>query len=98
MYYNNNVRFNRRHDLEIVDIESSEIMVCEMLTNSNERIIIVVAYRPPSSNDMFNNNIKKVLASLRKLHFRNILLIGDLNMPGVQWDTNSSNRIYVMCF
>jgi hypothetical protein len=87
----NNVYKNvRRLDLESVSSNYNEILVCEIRVKI-KTWILVLFYRPPSANDNFNTNMGEVLSNIKNAGFRNILLIGDLNMPGINWDTNTSS-------
>ena len=58
--------------------------VCFKIITRGEPINIILAYRPPSST---KENFDKLLDLMRKMP-RNTILIGDINVPGIDWSRN----------
>ena len=52
-------------------------------------LILCLIYRPPNSSDQYNSTLLSYLTSLDKT--KNILLIGDLNLPDAEWEVYSGN-------
>lgn len=82
----NCISSERRKDLEPID----EILVCSIDVPNVSKLMANVCYRPPSSDvalfvNNFTNTVKRV-SSVSK----NIVVLGDLNLPHVDW----ANCIY----
>ena len=58
--------------------------VCFKIITKGEPINIILAYRPPSST---KENVDQLLDLMRKMP-RNTILIGDINVPGIDWSRN----------
>ena len=56
-------------------------------------MFIICVYRPPNSDNVFVDNITCVLKKLHDTGANNILMLGDLNLPGVEWDSFMSPHI-----
>jgi len=53
---------------------------------------LCVIYRPPNSTDQYNSSLLTYLNSLVILDgTKNILLIGDINFPEINWSIYSGN-------
>ena len=77
-----------------MDLENfNEILVCEIKLN-NHKLFYVSFYRAPNSDMSFNNNLHLVLERIQsKSPNTNICLIGDLNLPQINWDTFKGNSL-----
>lgn len=90
----NDINIMRRADLEVTSSIENEIIICEMKAN-NVNYFIVLGYRPPSASMAFNRNFELVLNNIYRNGGINILILGDFNMPNVDWpNLSSSNSIY----
>ena len=77
----------RRKDLE----PSEEVVICELRPEDHSKILIVLAYRPPSHDiNKFLDNMNPVLRSAMTT-FNNVCFLGDFNMSNIDWETCSSN-------
>jgi len=78
---NGNILSRRRSDIEPVD----EILVCEMLTEKQGKIGIILFYRPPNGDLLaFTNNLQYTLR-LADQEYNKVVLLGDLNLPNIDW-------------
>jgi hypothetical protein len=64
---------------------------------------VVLFYRPPNSNVSFNENFKVVMNNIKSCGGKNILCIGDLNLPEIDWEsmtgsTSLSSNFTDICF
>ena len=57
-----------------------------------KKMIIILFYRPPSADIGFHNNLRIILERRSLKGIPKILLLGDLNTPGVNWDELPSNN------
>ena len=65
------------------DEENSFNQYCKLcLTSGGEKYYIYLVYRPPSSGQ----ENKELLSELVREASRNSLMIGDFNLPGIDWD------------
>ena len=79
----------RRKDLE----PSEEVVICELRPENHSKILIVLAYRPPSGDiNKFLDNMNPALRSAMT-KFNNVYFLVDFNMsrPNIDWETYSSN-------
>jgi exonuclease III len=74
---------SRRYELEPTCNACNEIMVVEIFLNSP--VYIVLFYRPPNSDILFNNNLLDVLDNIKNIGGRNVICMGDLNLPDIEW-------------
>lgn len=71
----------RRTDLEPIN---SEILVCELQPSNGFKISFCVCYRPPDCTK-FIRYFENLLKSLHELDCGRICMVGDFNMPDVNW-------------
>ena len=77
----------RRKDLE----PSEEVVICELRPEHHSKILIVLAYRPPSGDiNKFLDNMNPALRSAMT-KFNNVYFLVDFNMSNIDWETYSSN-------
>ena len=82
-----NIPSLRRTDLE----PNEEVLVCELKPDECKKILLVIVYRPPSGNvEQFVNNITPLFRYAVR-HFHSLCIVGDFNMPDINWSTCSSN-------
>ena len=67
------------NDLEVISVEV------------DPGLILCLIYRPPNSSDQYNISLLSYLSSLDST--KNILLIGDLNLPDADWETYSGHSL-----
>lgn len=79
----NNISSVRRHDLET----NAEIMACELRPNSRRKILAVAFYRPPDSDLNYLKEFKKLLRLATRIKFDQIIVLGDFNLPKINWST-----------
>jgi len=69
-----------------------EFLICRVSISVNFEMILVLCYRPPNYSDNFFQAVDSKLNSLfPNENFgsnRSLILLGDLNLPGMQWDTH----------
>jgi hypothetical protein len=90
---NNTLNCTRRLDLECPASQFNEILICELKIEGRGKTAIVVCYRPPSADATFNVNLESVLLNIKANGFKDILLLGDLNLPGVNWESCYSENV-----
>ncbi|CAB4040147.1 Hypothetical predicted protein, partial [Paramuricea clavata] len=78
----------RRTDLET----DAEILACEVRPTQKKKILVLVFYRPPSTNHVYMNAFNKCLKNARVARFTQIVVLGDFNLPDMNWNTNSSTN------
>lgn len=89
LYMNDSITCIRRLDLEPTSSMFDEIMVCE-LKLTNESVYVILFYRPPNASFNFNANLCQVLLNVQRLGKNSIYVMGDLNMPHVNWSSLTS--------
>jgi hypothetical protein len=92
LYYNERLSLEHRKDLENSCNIYNEIIVCVININ-NKKIAFVLFYRPPGAGIEFNNNLCYVIDKVKKCNITNICLMGDLNMPGIVWESLTSQDV-----
>ena len=74
---------------EIVKSETCEFLAIKIQTH-RQPLIIATAYRPPSSTFEYAGNISKEITKLNTKYKNNpIWFGGDMNLPDINWETNS---------
>ena len=70
---------------------NEEVLVCGLKPDKCKNILLVIVYRPPSGNvEQFVNNITPLFRYAYR-HFHSLCIIGNINMPDINWSTCSSN-------
>ena len=82
-----------------VDLETdADILACEVRPIQKKKFLVVVFYRPPSTNDEYMKAFRKCLKNARAACFTQIVVLGDFNLPDMDWNTNTtingSGRLY----
>ena len=71
----------------------NEIITCEIMLQNKINFFLVVFYRPPSADDNFNTNFNTVLRNIKTgCPDAKLCLIGDLNLPGINWESVQGNN------
>ena len=73
----------RRPDIET----SAEIVVCELCPSCKKKILMAVFYCPPSDDYLYLKEFTKFLDQASKAKFDQLLIVGDFNLPNVDWAT-----------
>ena len=66
-------------------------------TRNNVKRLYVCAYRSPNSNEENNNKLLENLTWASR-NYSEILLVGDINLPSIDWCSNYSSNNYEMRF
>ena len=75
------------------DTYADKICQAAMFYNSNLHIIIIGIYRPPRADDKsFNKCLQKIDQFISKYDSADVQMLGDLNLPFVNWQTKEINR------
>ena len=91
----NTVPCVRRLDIET----SAEIVVCELRPSCKKKILMAVFYRPPSSDYLYLKEFTKFLDQDSKAKFDQLLIVGDFNLPNVDWATvtaSTDSQMYTL--
>ena len=70
----------------------NEIIITE-ISYDRTKIIMMLCYRPPNSSIDFNNNFYECLCNLKSAGYRNLCIMGDFNIPNVNWDSLTSTDL-----
>ena len=64
-----------------------EFVCCKLQLSNNELIGILCIYRPPNITDTGDLNLINIVDNFMKLKFTYNVILGDFNMPSVDWKT-----------
>lgn len=78
----------RRTDLET----DAELLACEIKPNDRKKFLCLVFYRPPSSGIATLKALKQCLRKANRAHFTQFLVMGDFNLPDINWQTMAPER------
>ena len=78
----------RRFDLET----NAELLACEIKPDNRKKFLCLVFYRPPSLGKTSLKALKQCLKKANTAHFTQFLVMGDFNLPGVNWHTMTAER------
>ena len=84
----NHLKSIRRSDLE-TDVE---LLACE-IKPENRKFLCLVFYRPPLSGIIALKALKQCLKKANKAHFTHFLIMGDFNLPDINWQTRATERL-----
>ena len=88
------LKITLREDLIPSSTDHNEILVVDILCHNLGKICIVLCYRPPNDfSDEFISNLKTTLHRCSDANFNNLCLLGDLNMPNINWHRMVSSRL-----
>ena len=66
-----------------------ESIWAEVILQNNDRLLVGVVYRSNSGGQENNLKLFEIFKSLPCLSYTHVLIMGDFNMPGVNWGTFS---------
>jgi hypothetical protein len=92
LYINDKIICSHRPDLECMSNYYNEIMVCDALFSNNKKTAIILFYRPPSADRAFIENFVNVLNNVYGSGIRDMLIMGDLNLPEIDWEMPNSEN------
>ena len=58
---------------------------CEFTVNSNEPMLVGCIYRSPNTKPQINSELQKTLKSVADLNSNHLLIMGDFNLPNIDW-------------
>ena len=64
-----------------------EIVIVDVLTDSNTHLIVCSCYRPPHSNEAWLTEFSNLLADIRN-NYDDVILAGDFNLPNINWHSD----------
>ena len=77
--------------IDAMDIDTtSKVVFAKLQLGKNLTLIIGSAYRPPSSNDTYMDQLCDTIQKIQQDHKNVVFWIGgDLNLPDIHWDSTS---------
>ena len=79
---------NTTHTDQLLMPNHLEVISCN-ITFNNFRYDVCLIYRPPNSNEVSDALLLSYLDLLDDS--KNMLILGDLNLPDIDWDTYTGN-------
>lgn len=71
-------------------IDFPEMIWSQLTTGNNESILVGCIYRAPTASDINNMKLSKVLEFVSNIPVDHLLIVGDFNIPHVDWTNNKS--------
>ena len=91
--FKNWLKVTLRDDLISDSVVHNEILVVDILCEKLGKIGLLLCYRPPSDfSDEFLSNLRISLHRCSEANFKNLCLLGDLNMPNIDWNRMVPSR------
>ena len=77
---------------ECVDLNNlcNESIWCKIITDNNIETFVGVVYKSPNAS---RNEVNSILSMLRSVANTHILVMGDFNYPGIDWDMLTSDSL-----
>ena len=73
-----------------MDFGVDDALWCSVVLRDKEQLLIGIVYRSPSSSDDNNGRLLSAIKSINNFnHFSQVLLIGDFNVPGINWEDSN---------
>ena len=91
IYIKEGIRYKRRADLEVRDLENIWIEVA----NNHKRILFGLFYRPPNANADYFSKIEDSIALAVDTNIKDIIITGDFNFNII--NQLSSRKIHSLC-
>ena len=60
---------------------------CEISLGRNDKLLLGLIYRSPSSNEENNRHLRELIDVSAKLKYSHYLLMGDFNYKDINWET-----------
>ena len=70
-----------------MDTEFEECLFVKVQVNSRDKLLIGLIYRSPSGTKENNDRLGDLMSMLNKTEYSHLLVMGDYNYPGIEWDT-----------
>ena len=70
-----------------LDTDFEECLFVKVQVNSRDKLLIGLVYRSPSGTNENNERLGELMRMLNKAEYSHILVMGDFNYPGIEWDT-----------
>ena len=87
----NHLKSIRRSDLET----DAELLACEIKPENRKKFLCLVFYRPPLSGIIALKALKQCLKkanNANNAHFTHFLVMGDFNLPDINWQTMATEH------
>ena len=72
--------------IPLMDLHVDDSLWCSLKLRGNELLLVGIVYHSPSSSDVNNCRLLSSIRSINELNFSQVLLIGDFNIPGINWE------------
>ena len=80
-----NIPSSRRYDIE----NDADVLACKIRPKSRKKILAVILYRPPNSSLQSMRELKKLLLNGHRAAFDQIIILGDFNLPYIDWTSHT---------
>ena len=74
-----------------LEISCEASIWCEVQLRGQDVLMIGVLYRSPNSTDQESNEIIMMIAEAVSMRSSHLLIMGDMNFPGIDWSVQTSN-------
>lgn len=82
----NSIKSKRLDKLESKNKNFNEMLVVELSPTHSPKFAVIVCYKPPGvTNLIFADNLKHILTSIVRKGITNINILGDINIPEINW-------------
>lgn len=88
--YKTSLNFIRRFDIEVSIVNNSEILVIELICNIDKYLFVITYRKPGRLLPEYRSDLLSVLNLCTSVPSCEICLMGDLNMPNVNWYKNTT--------
>ena len=85
----------------LTDSVPQEVIVCEVVTNNNNSLIMTCVSRIPNSPADNTNSLNRTLRALAERYYSNLVVLCDFNYPKINWihfttttNTNDPNFMF----
>lgn len=92
LYVNSDRVVSARDDIRNDNFEES--VWCD-INCGKDKTLLGICYRPPNSNDKVNDGLIEILEAVSS---ENVLVMGDFNFPGINWEIQSASGTHCSKF